>query len=154
MVSSSEMRFEVTKHQGASVTKRENSKPDRQKPSDTLKPMLSHKDVHPSPSGTSEVSKSLQPVFTSANNPLAWKAKHNTKQNKKKWTYFLKQFISDPWKKIWSAGTSACLSRLFYLNASLSINQVLISNQTEDSVNCACLEQYWVITSLYTLLST
>lgn len=41
----------------------------------------------------------------------------------------------------------------FYLNANLSIKQVLISNQTEDSVNCACLEQYWVIMSLYTLLS-
>lgn len=30
----------------------------------------------------------------------------------------------------------------FYLNANLSIKQVLISNQTQDSVNCACLEQY------------
>lgn len=70
MVSSSELRFEVTKHQGVSVIKLENSKPET-KPRDTLKPMhmLSHKDVHPSPSGTtSEVSKSLQPVFTSANN--------------------------------------------------------------------------------------
>lgn len=116
MVSSLELRVEVTKHQGASVTKLENSQPDRRNPVIPWNPFTcchTRMFTHPRQVLHLRWVKASNPFLYLQTILLAWKAKHEI-QNQKNWAYFLKQFISEPWKKTWSAGTSACLSRLLF----------------------------------------